>query len=146
MGRTDLLQQTMPLVLDWVGPLILCRGEVRRVPPAVSGVYLIHLHRPGLPGYPIIYAGRSGDLRRRLTEHLSSRGATAAARALGLTGRRLFSAAPVPRDVLSEVEAGLIRRLGPALNRQLPTCSTALADLPPLWVDLNEVQHKGVER
>src|SRR5688572_11079174 len=61
-------QQRLEL-LSWVGPLILCPTELRRIPYGVAGVYLLHVRAIAHGGYPVFYVGKSDDLRRRLEEH-----------------------------------------------------------------------------
>src|SRR5256885_9765537 len=102
------------IFLQWVGPLLLVDAEVSRVPPGVPGIYLLHLFALDRGGYPVLYAGKSADLRRRLADHL----ATARAKLLICAAHRgvriYFSAAPVQRAVLRDrIESGLVRALQP---------------------------------
>lgn len=128
-----LLEQEIPLILDWVGPLLLCRGEVCRVPPRIPGVYLLHAYAPSLGGYAVFYAGRSYDLRRRLLEHLAERSDKASLRAAREVDTPYWSAAPVlDTRLIASVEAGLIRALRPICNEQIPSALPVPANLPPL--------------
>lgn len=121
------------LILDWIGPLCLCPVEVLRVPDGIRGVYLLHLFAPEFGGYPIFYAGRSDDLRRRLYEHLGDGSAKPSVRALRRRAAAYFSAAPVLQPaLLPRIEAGLIRALCPPCNDQIPTAAPLLVNLPPL--------------
>jgi hypothetical protein len=127
-----LLEQSM-IVLDWVGPLCLCPTEVLRVPEGIPGVYLLQAFAPGFGGYPVFYAGRSDDLRRRLCEHLDDARAKPSVRAVRHAAAGYFSAAPVlQRAFLPRIEAGLIRALRPPCNDQIPTAAPLLVNLPPL--------------
>lgn len=127
----DLLQQIY--ILSWVGPLLLCQTEIRRVPTGSSGVYLLHAFAPAIGGYPVFYAGRSDDLRRRLLEHLDNARAKRSIRIARTSSRAYFSAAPVPDErTQARIEAALIRILEPACNDQVPTAEPVLVNLPPL--------------
>ena len=136
MTRTDLLEQkrfSTHASLSWIGPLLLCTEEVHRLPSGIPGVYLLHVFAPRLGGYPVVYAGSSLDLRRRLDEHLSSRKAKAAVQAVRLLERAYFSAAPVEfPHLLRNVEAGLILALQPICNTTVPAAIPVLVNLPPL--------------
>src|SRR6185437_11000981 len=70
LKRTDVWKPDWIMMLDWVGPLLLCRDEIERVPRDVAGVYLLHSFAPEFGGYPIFCAGQTSDIRRRLLEHL----------------------------------------------------------------------------
>jgi hypothetical protein len=131
--RTDLLAQICPFALEWVGPLLLCPGEVRRVPPEVPGVYLLHAFAPRFGGYTVFYVGRALDLRRRLLEHLGDRTAKPSVRAARELYQTYWSAAPViDNTFLPGIESGLIRALRPICNAQLPTAAPLVVNLPPL--------------
>jgi len=130
--RIDLLQQTS-IRLSWVGPLLLNPAEVARIPCGIPGVYLLHAFAPELGGYPVWYAGRSRDLRRRLSEHLGDRTAKIAVRAARELDRAYWSAAPVmDPSLLAPVEAALINALRPICNDQIPPAEPVLVNLPPL--------------
>jgi len=131
--RTELLQQTSALILDWVGPLILCHSEVRRVPPAIPGVYMLHAFAPSRGGYAVFYIGKASDLRRRLLQHLGARTAKPSVRAARELDPARWSAAPVlDCELLARVEAGLILALRPVCNAQVPSAAPVLVNLPPL--------------
>lgn len=122
-----------PARINWVGPLTLTPVEVNRVPHGVAGVYLLHRFAPPLGAYPVFYVGKSGDLRRRLTEHLNNRKSKASIWWFRRDGRAYFSAAPVPDlTLLDPIEAGLIVGLQPPCNDQLPTAAPVFVNLPPL--------------
>lgn len=120
-------------MLDWVGPLVMCRSEVDRIPDSIPGIYLLHAFAPAWGGYPVFYAGQTDDLRRRLREHLSDRSAKPLVTALRRLERPYFSAAPVldPIERL-RFEAGLIAALGPVANDVRPRIAPLFPDLPPL--------------
>src|SRR5206468_8481760 len=118
--------------LDWVGPLVLCRQEVNRVPTGISGVYLLQALAACRGAYPVFYVGKSEDLRRRLTKHLNWRMAKPSITAMRTIERCYFSAAPVGPADLAAVEAALIRLLRPPCNQQTPLCSPQISNLPPL--------------
>ena len=131
--RTDFLLQANPVLLDWVGPLILCPSEVRRVPIGIPGVYMLHAFAPSLGGYAVFYVGKASDLRRRLLQHLGGRTAKPSVRAARELDPARWSAAPVPDPgLLSRVEAGLVLALRPACNAQVPSAEPVLVNLPPL--------------
>jgi hypothetical protein len=121
--------------LAWVGPLLLCRSEVERVPPAIPGVYLLHLYSHEFGGYPVFYAGQSLDLRRRLSEHLGDRTTKAVIAAVRASGSAYFSAAPVMEtQMLSRIETSLISALRPPCNEVVPAVAPLLVNLPPLFL------------
>lgn len=94
---------------------------------------MLHVFRPEVGGYPAVYAGRTGDLRRRLLEHLRGASAKPFIRRLRRLQRMYFSAAPVlDADLLPRVEACLVRALEPVGNDQVPADEPVLVDLPPL--------------
>jgi excinuclease UvrABC nuclease subunit len=124
------------LDLDWVGPLGLWEDEVDRVPPLLPGIYLLHVFDRSSGAYPVAYVGKTCDLRRRLRQHLESTSTTPefeiARRHSALTR---FSAAPCrDREALDRVEAGLILRLRPPFNRQVPRAIPLFTNLPPLTI------------
>ena len=123
------------MVLDWVGPLLLCATELRRIPEAIPGVYLLHAFVPAAGGYPVVYAGRSRDLRSRLLRHASGRTAKPIVRVLRAAEQLYWSAAPIPGTVLrARSEAGLIRLLEPSCNDQIPTVTPVTVNLPPMTI------------
>src|SRR5438445_11938984 len=131
--RSELLEQAKPYLLDWVGPLILCPSEVRRVPAGIPGIYLLHAFAPSRGGYAVFYVGRASDLRRRLFEHLGGRTAKPSVRAARELDPARWSAAPVlDPALLARVEAGLIVALRPVCNAQVPGAEPVLVNLPPL--------------
>ena len=131
--RTDLLEQVTTVCLDWVGPLILCPSEVRRVPTGIPGVYILHALAPSRGGYAVFYIGKASDLRRRLLQHLGVRTAKPSVSAARDLDPSRWSAAPVlDPGLLARVEAGLIRILRPICNAQVPSADPVLVNLPPL--------------
>lgn len=128
-----LLQQTH--LIHWVGPLLLSAGEIARIPANIPGVYLLHSFAPAVGGYPVFYAGRSQDLRQRLTQHLDNSRAKLSIRVARMVRQAKFSAAPVPdEEIQAQIESALIRILEPACNAQVPTAAPVLVNLPPLHV------------
>ncbi len=131
--RTELLEQTSPILLDWVGPLILCPSEVRRVPVGIPGIYMLHAFAPSRGGYAVFYVGKASDLRRRLLQHLGGRSAKPSVRAAREVDPACWSAAPIlDPGLLSRVEAGLVLALRPVCNAQVPAAAPVLVNLPPL--------------
>lgn len=124
--------------LDWVGPLLLTSTEVRRIPEGICGVYLLHVCAPVFGGYPIVYAGKSSDLRRRLLQHVSRR-AKPIIQAVRRADSAYFSAAPAARVLLDGIEAGLVRHLDPFCNGQRPASLPISVNLPPITFDFTEV-------
>lgn len=121
--------------LDWVGPLLLCAAELRRIPEAIPGVYLLHAFVPAVGGYPVVYAGRSSDLQRRLLRHASGRTAKPVIQALRNVEQLYWSAAPIFGTVLrARCEAGLIRLLEPSCNDQIPASTPVTVNLPPMFL------------
>lgn len=119
--------------LAWCGPLLLCDEEVGRIPAEVGGVYLIHAFSLEHGQYAVLYAGKATDLRARLTQHGRSVATAPEVRIARGRLRLFFSAAPVLDAALrSRVEAGLIVRLRPPFNRQIPKAAPVLTSLPPL--------------
>jgi excinuclease UvrABC nuclease subunit len=118
--------------LDWVGPLLLCRQEVDRVPAGISGVYLLQAFAASVGGYPVFYVGKSQDLHRRLSEHVNWRMTKPLITAMRAVEQCYFSAAPVTATDLAGVEAALIRLLRPPCNQQTPLSSPQISNLPPL--------------
>ena len=131
--RTELLEQTSAIILDWVGPLVLCPSEVRRVPIGIPGIYMLHALAPSRGGYAVFHAGKASDLRRRLLQHLGAHTAKLSVRAARELDPARWSAAPVlDAALLSRVEAGLILALHPICNTQVPSAEPVLVNLPPL--------------
>ena len=131
--RNDLLQQVNPILLDWVGPLLLYPTELRRIPVGIPGVYLLHAVAPAQGGYATFYVGKSIDLRQRLLRHLGQRSAKPSVRAARELDWAYWSAAPVLNTaLLAPIEAGLIRALRPVCNNQVPRAEPTLVNLPPL--------------
>jgi len=125
-----------PARLSWVGPLLFGQTEVYRIPTEISGVYLLHQFAAVIGGYPVFYAGKSTDLRRRLLEHLSDAKAKPGIWALRTGVQAYFSAAAAPIDLLDNIEAGLIRGLNPPCNNCVPTAAPLYVTLPPLRIFL----------
>jgi hypothetical protein len=129
----ELLEQTTPIVLPWVGPLLLCPSEVRRVPTGIPGIYMLHAFAPSWGGYAVFYVGKASDLRRRLLQHLGGHTAKPSVRAARELDSARWSAAPVlDAGLLARVEAGLVLTLRPVCNAQVPGAEPVLVDLPPL--------------
>jgi len=115
---------------------LFSRPEVYRIPAKVSGVYLLHQFAALIGGYPVFYAGKSTDLRRRLLEHLSDAKAKPGISALRTGVQAYFSAAAASIDLLDNIEAGLIRGLNPPWNNCVPTAAPLYVTLPPLRIFL----------
>lgn len=123
--------------LDWVGAMLCASSEIGRVPDGVCGVYLLHVCVPARGGYPIVYAGKATNLRKRLFQH-ASRQAKLIIQAVRRMDQVYFSAAPVPFDLLDGVEAGLVRHLDPLCNDQYPAAEPITVNLPPITFDFRE--------
>jgi len=96
-------------------------------------VYLLHVLATTDGSYAILYAGKSADLHRRLSDHLDAARAKYLIRAAHRGFRLYFSAAPVISAALrDQVESGLIWALRPVANQQFPTAPPVLVNLPPL--------------
>lgn len=122
--------------LEWVGPMVLTKQEVRRIPRGVGGVYMLHVWAPQYGAYPIYYVGRSRDLRRRLLEHLRPT-SRAVLRAMREVESAYWSAAPIAdSDARADTEASLIALLDPPCNQWQPKTWTTMANLPALSTDL----------
>lgn len=133
LSRTDLLQQTNFIFLDWVGPLHLSFSEVSRVPSAVPGIYMLHVLAGNLGGYTTFYVGKTTDIRRRLLQHLGERTTKSSIRAVQGVDAAYWCAAPVMgAELLGRIESGLIRILQPICNAQVPASIPVLVNLPPL--------------
>ena len=129
----DMLEQM--IILPWFGPAVLYESEIGRIPMGVGGVYLLHGFDPVLGAYPVLYAGKAGDLPRGLTDHLTNTRLRRHLRASRGLSRVYFSAAPVPdTEMQARIEGALIRILDPTCNRQVPTAEPLLVNLPPLHV------------
>lgn len=125
--------------LDWVGPMLLCSEELDRVPSGIPGVYLLHAFRSGRGLYEVFYAGKSGDLRSRLAQHLAAACTSPDVRWLREALTLYFSAAPVRAAAeRAALEAGLIQLLRPPYNRQVPRGSAARPNLPPLTLGFDK--------
>ncbi|HEX9250357.1 MAG TPA: hypothetical protein VF856_12700 [Gemmatimonadaceae bacterium] len=130
--RTELRLQAS-VILEWVGPLLLCPSEVSRVPDGVSGIYMLHAFFPSFGGYAVFYVGRASDIRRRLNQHLGPRTTKTLIRAARELDQAWWSAAPVLEpELLASVETGLIRALRPICNAQVPRAEPLPVNLPPL--------------
>ena len=121
--------------LDWVGPMLLCGEEVSRVPNGIGGVYMLHSYACAYGGYPVFYAGRTNDIRRRLWEHATHPQAKYSIRYIQAVDTTYFSAAPISPDLAPRVEAFLIRLLNPVCNVQVPTATPLPTTLPPMAVE-----------
>ncbi len=121
------------MVLEWVGPLLLCRDEITRVPGSIPGVYLLHVSAVARGGYSTFYAGQASDLRRRLLQHLGPRSSKVSIRAARELDVAYWSAAPVEDTrLLSPIESGLVLLLNPICNGQVPAAAPVFVNLPPL--------------
>lgn len=121
------------ITLGWVGPLLLCREEVARIPESIPGVYMLHVSAVERGGYATFYAGRSLDLRRRLLQHLGPKSTKTSIRAAREIDVAYFSAAPVEDlQLIGPIESGLIFLLNPICNGQVPAAAPAFVNLPPL--------------
>lgn len=114
--------------------MLLCASEVDRIPPGVSGVYLLQVFSPRVGGYPVFYTGRSVDLRRRLREHMTGLKCKRCVRRIRARERTYFSAAPVQAPLAAGVETGLVHLLRPLCNGQIPKAGPIVAGLPPMAV------------
>ena len=115
--------------------MLLCPVELRRIPEGVPGVYLLHGFDPAAGGYPVVYAGRSRDLRNRLLRHGCGGSAKPIIRAVRGAERLYWSAAPIASAALrARVESGLVRLLEPTCNDQVPTAAPVLVNLPPMSI------------
>jgi excinuclease UvrABC nuclease subunit len=122
------------VILHWVGPLLLNRVEIDRVPDGISGVYLLHHFDVVVGGYSIFYVGKAENIKRRLSQHSclsSAKPRISSARRLSQT---YFSAAPVPRTILQKVESSLIDALRPVCNDLIPRSEALIVSLPPLFL------------
>jgi hypothetical protein len=129
----NLLEQVM--LLDWVGPLCLCHTEVARVPRGIPGVYVLQAFVPSAGQYLAFYVGQTSDLARRLGRHLSNISAKQSIRMVRARASTYFSAAPVlEEDLRLRIEAGLIRRLSPICNAQIPSSPPLCPNLPLSFV------------
>ena len=86
-------------------------------------------------GYPVFYAGRTTDIRRRLWEHVAHPRAKASIRRIQDIDTTYFSAAPVGPALVHGVESFLIRLLNPVCNVQVPSATPLLTTLPPMAVE-----------
>ena len=120
--------------LDWVGPMLLCNEEVSRIPDGIGGVYMLHSFSCAYGGYPVFYAGRTCDIRRRLLEHNAHPRAKASIRYIQEIDTTYFSAAPVGTALSYRVESFLIRLLDPICNDQVPVAPPLFSNLPPMAV------------
>ena len=119
-----------------MGPLLMCEDEVRRVPPGIPGVYLLHAFDDGWGYYRPIYAGKADALDRRLAQHLVSRATAPEVAFVRVRVQLYFSAAPVLDPfALDRVEAGLVLLLRPPFNRQVPTAQPVYCNLPPMVLE-----------
>lgn len=125
------------MILDWVGPLLFTKSEIRRVPEGVCGVYLLHVCAPAYGGYPVVYAGKATNLRQRLGQHAGDQ-AKPIIQAVGRMDQIYFSAAPVPLTLLDHIEAGLVHNLDPLCNDQRPAADPITVNLPPITFDFRE--------
>ena len=125
-------------IIDWVGPLVLCEEEISRIPPEIPGIYMLHSFNPHRGRYTAIYVGKTGDLTRRLIQHMETQSTSPDVRLLRLSLQMYFTAAPVfERTERDSIEAGLIRLLRPACNRQVPRVSPVYPNLPLFAISLS---------
>lgn len=105
------------------------------MPKGIPGVYLLHALAPRFGAYVTFYAGKSLDLRRRLTQHLGERSTKPLIRAARELDDSYWSAAPVLNaSLLPLIESALVRLLSPVCNYQVPTAEPLVVNLPPLFL------------
>ena len=103
------------------------------VPNQLPGVYVLSAFTPLRSTLVTYYVGQSGDMRRRLGEHLS--GSRTFAMHLRHRLSTYYSLAAVSDPgIRSAAEAALIRRLGPAGNDVIPRTPLIETTLPPLLI------------
>lgn len=130
-------------MLNWVGPLILNRQEIDRIPDCIPGVYLLHTFSRDLGYYPPIYAGKTTDLMNRLIQHIATQTTSAEIRYARHAFRMYFTAAPVvDKEIRESIEAGLIGALRPICNRQVPRIRPIYCNLPNLKLNLRKETRK----
>jgi hypothetical protein len=119
------------LTLYWRGPFSFCLEELLGVPDQLPGVYVLSAFTPLRPSLVAYYVGQSGDIRRRLGEHLTGKKTFA----IHLRNRlsTYYSLAAVSDcGIRTVAEAALIRGLRPAGNDVIPRAPLIATSLPPL--------------
>jgi hypothetical protein len=121
------------LTLYWRGPFSFCLEELLGVPDQLPGVYVLSAFTPLRPSLVAYYVGQSGDIRRRLGEHLSGK------RTFAIHLRNRLStyyslAAVSDYAIRTAAEAALIRGLRPAGNDVIPRAPLIETSLPPLML------------
>jgi len=120
-------------MLRWAVPVPLNDDEVNKIPRLASGVYLLHAFSRRTATLPVIYAGQTDDLRRRLYEHLDYSSAKPMITLLRRVEDCCFSVALVADLVTrARIESGLIRGLRPVCNTQVPHIAPIFPPLPLL--------------
>lgn len=114
--------------------MLLCNEEVSRIPYGIGGVYMLHSFSCAYGGYPVFYAGRTNNIRRRLWEHITHPRAKTSIRCIQDIDTTYFSAAPVGPFLSYRVESFLIRLLDPICNDQVPAAPPLFSNLPPMAV------------
>ncbi len=105
--------------------LTLDEEVVRTRVPEVPGVYEIRIKRLPLAKYSVIYIGSSGDLRKRLLEHLRGKNRNPSLTQLALNGSAYFRYRTVEvfwRDLERETYLAFYKTFGgrPLCNRMSP--------------------------
>ena len=101
------------------------------MPADLPGVYVLSAFVPARPLLTVFYAGQSGNLRRRIAEHLSGQKTFAVHLRTRLS--TYFSVAMVSHpEIRSAADAALIRHLQPAGNACIPHAPPIAVSLPPL--------------
>jgi len=116
-------------MLYWRGPFSFCWEELLGVPDQLPGVYVLSAFTPLRTTFVAYYVGQSGDIRRRLGEHLSGKRTFAVHLRNQLS--TYYSLAVVSDPYMrSAAEAALIRHLGPAGNNVIPRTPVIETTLP----------------
>jgi hypothetical protein len=120
------------LDLAWSAPFSLCEEEGEHAPER-PGVYLLAAFSLATPLLNVFYAGQSGDLRRRIREHLL--GDRSFARHVRDRISTYFLFARVSNGVMrTAAEAALIRHFRPVGNAVTPVALPVDVTLPSLWI------------
>lgn len=104
--------------------------------PKASGIYAITADLPknsriGLDLHNVLYVGKAGNIRTRFLQHCSSR-ADRMRGAVESFDPLYFRYLRVPTDQLDEVEAILIRCLGPPVNKVFPVIKAKIGTVTDL--------------
>jgi hypothetical protein len=131
MGLAETCSSKFDLL--WSNPLCLRVEEVRRLPGGVPGVYVLLAFTPDRPVLVPFYVGQSGDLARRLRQHLRSRDPVIAALPALLSTYAVLARVDDVRLRLA-VEGALISDFFPAANERIPSVSTVRVNHPSLCI------------